>query len=219
MPSKWNIALRDELDKPYWNTLQQFVRNERVHHTVYPLQTEVFNALHLTPFDTTRVVILGQDPYHGPHQAHGLAFSVRHGIAIPPSLANIFKELHADLAIPPPKHGCLEHWSDQGVLLLNATLTVRAGSPGSHHGKGWETFTDAIISTLGQGESPIVFVLWGNNARKKRRLITQSHHRVIESAHPSPLSAHAGFFGSRPFSAINTALQNSGSAPIDWNLT
>lgn len=219
MPSKWNIALRDELDKPYWNTLQQFVRNERVHHTVFPLQTEVFNALHLTPFDTTRVVILGQDPYHGPHQAHGLAFSVRHGIAIPPSLANIFKELHADLAIPPPKHGCLEHWSDQGVLLLNATLTVRAGSPGSHHGKGWETFTDAIISTLGQGESPIVFVLWGNNARKKRRLITQSHHRVIESAHPSPLSAHAGFFGSRPFSAINTALQNSGSAPIDWNLT
>ena len=219
MPSKWNIALRDELDKPYWEVLQQFVRTEREHHTVYPPHNEVFNALHLTPFDTTRVVILGQDPYHGPHQAHGLAFSVRHGVAIPPSLANIFKELEADLTIPPPKHGCLEHWSDQGVLLLNATLTVRAGSAGSHHGKGWEIFTDAIISILGQRESPIVFVLWGNNARKKRRLITQSHHRVIESTHPSPLSAHAGFFGSRPFSAINTALQNYKSAPIDWDLT
>jgi uracil-DNA glycosylase len=218
MPSKWNIALHDELAKPYWNTLQQFVRSEREHHIVYPPQGEVFNALHRTPFDTTRVVILGQDPYHGPRQAHGLAFSVRHGVTIPPSLTNIFKELHADLAIPPPKHGCLEHWSDQGVLLLNATLTVRAGSAGSHHGKGWEIFTDAIITTLGQERRPIVFVLWGNNARKKRRLITQSHHRIIESAHPSPLSANSGFFGSRPFSAINAALEDNGSAPIDWNL-
>ncbi|MHB1089950.1 MAG: uracil-DNA glycosylase [Ilumatobacteraceae bacterium] len=218
MPSKWNIALRGELDKPYWNTLQQFVRNEREHHTIYPPHNEVFNALHLTPLDTTRVVILGQDPYHGPHQAHGLAFSVRQGIAIPPSLANIFKELHADLGIPPPKDGCLEHWASQGVLLLNATLTVRAGNAGSHSGKGWETFTDAIISTLGKARWPIVFVLWGNYARKKRQLITQPHHRVIESVHPSPLSAYAGFFGSRPFSAINAALEDNGSTPIDWTL-
>lgn len=218
MPSQWNIALHDELDKPYWNTLQQFVSHEREHHTVYPPHAEVFNALHLTPFDATRVVILGQDPYHGPNQAHGLAFSVRRGITIPPSLANIFKELHADLGVTPPNHGCLEHWSEQGVLLLNATLTVRAGDAASHHGKGWEIFTDAVIKTLGEGQRPIVFVLWGNFARHKRRLITQSHHRVIESAHPSPLSAHAGFFGSRPFSAINSALQDFGSTPIDWNL-
>lgn len=218
MPSKWNIALRGELDKPYWNTLQQFVRSEREHHTVYPPHNEVFTALHLTPFDTTRVVILGQDPYHGPHQAHGLAFSVRQGITIPPSLANIFKELHADLAIPTPRHGCLEPWARQGVLLLNATLTVRAGNAGSHSGKGWEIFTDAIISTLDQTQQPIVFVLWGNYARRKRQLITQPQHRIIESAHPSPFSAHSGFFGSRPFSAINASLQDYGSTPIDWNL-
>lgn len=218
MPSKWNVALRHELDKPYWTTLQQFVRHEREQHTVYPPHDEVFNALHLTPYDATRVVILGQDPYHGPRQAHGLAFSVRHGVAIPPSLTNVFKELQADLGIKPPGHGCLEHWADQGVLLLNATLTVRAGSAGSHQGKGWEIFTDAIIDTLGKQQRPIVFVLWGNNARKKRRLITQSHHRIIESAHPSPLSAHSGFFGSRPFSAINSALQDNGSTPIEWNL-
>lgn len=218
MSSKWYTALRSELDKPYWNTLQQFVQSEREHYTVYPPHDEVFTALHLTPFDTTRVVILGQDPYHGPRQAHGLAFSVRQGITIPPSLANIFKELHADLAIPTPQHGCLESWARQGVLLLNATLTVRAGNAGSHSGKGWEIFTDAIISTLDQTQQPIVFVLWGNYARRKRQLITQPQHRIIESAHPSPFSAHSGFFGSRPFSAINASLQDYGSTPIDWNL-
>lgn len=218
MPSRWNLALHEELAKPYWNTLQQFVRHEREDHTVYPPHAEVFNALHLTPLEETRVVILGQDPYHGPRQAHGLAFSVRHGVAIPPSLVNIFKELHADLAIPPSTHGCLEHWARQGVLLLNATLTVRAGSAGSHQGKGWETFTDAVIGVLGSDSRPLVFVLWGSYARKKRQFITQTHHKIIESAHPSPLSAHQGFFGSRPFSAINTALQANGSTPIDWQL-
>lgn len=219
MPSQWNIALHGELEKPYWNALQQYVRNEREHHTVYPPHHEVFNALHLTPFDSTRVVILGQDPYHGPHQAHGLAFSVRQGIAIPPSLTNIFKELRSDLSVEPPPHGCLESWARQGILLLNSTLTVRAGAAGSHSGKGWETFTDAIIRTLGQVNWPIIFVLWGNYARRKRSLITQPHHSVIESAHPSPLSAHSGFFGSHPFSAINTSLQVNGSTPIDWSLS
>ncbi|MEK7292351.1 MAG: uracil-DNA glycosylase [Actinomycetota bacterium] len=219
MPSQWNIALHGELEKPYWNALQQYVRNEREHHTVYPPHHEVFNALHLTPFDSTRVVILGQDPYHGPHQAHGLAFSVRQGIAIPPSLTNIFKELRSDLGVEPPPHGCLESWARQGVLLLNSTLTVRAGVAGSHSGKGWETFTDAIIRTLGQVNWPIIFVLWGNYARRKRSLITQPHHSVIESAHPSPLSAHSGFFGSHPFSTINTSLQVNGSTPIDWSLS
>lgn len=218
MPSKWNIALHDELEKPYWNTLQEFVSRERERFIVYPPQPDVFNALHLTPFDETRVVILGQDPYHGPNQAHGLAFSVRRGVPIPPSLTNIFKELHADLGIPPAEHGCLEHWATQGVLLLNATLTVRAGVAASHHGKGWEKFTDAIVQTLGQGQRPIVFVLWGNSARQKRRLITGTHHRIIESAHPSPLSAHSGFFGTHPFSAINSGLHEFGSAPIDWNI-
>lgn len=219
MPSQWNSALHDELDKPYWKTLQQFVSHEREHHTVYPPHAEVFNALHLTPFESTRVVILGQDPYHGPNQAHGLAFSVRRGVAIPPSLTNIFKELHADLGISRPNHGCLEYWSKQGVLLLNATLTVRAGNAASHHGKGWEIFTDAVVKILGEAQRPIVFVLWGNSARQKRLLIAQPHHRVVESAHPSPLSAHAGFFGSRPFSAINSALVNFGDTPIDWNLS
>lgn len=218
MSSAWDHALSEEIAKPYWNLLQSFVHNEREHHQVYPPHDEVFNALHLTTFDETRVVILGQDPYHGPHQAHGLAFSVRHGVAIPPSLANIFKELNTDLAIPPSIHGCLEHWARQGVLLLNATLTVRAGSAGSHQGKGWETFTDAIIGRLGAQSRPIVFVLWGNYARRKRLLITQTHHIVIESTHPSPFSAHLGFFGSRPFSAINAALEANGSAPIDWQL-
>lgn len=218
MPSQWNIALHAELEKPYWHSLQQFVSDERERFAVYPPHADVFNALHLTPFDEVRVVILGQDPYHGPNQAHGLAFSVRRDVAIPPSLANIFKELHADLGIPAPNHGCLESWSMQGVLLLNATLTVRAGNAASHHGKGWEIFTDSIIRTLGESQRPIVFVLWGNFARHKRRLITQPHHQVIESAHPSPLSAHAGFIGSRPFSAVNSALTSFGSTPINWSI-
>lgn len=207
-----------EMQKPYWSDLQKFVQTERAATTVYPDESDVLYALKITPLTQTRVVILGQDPYHGPGQAHGLAFSVRRGVKPPPSLANIFKELAADVGISKPNHGCLESWAKQGVLLLNTTLTVRADCAASHAGRGWQTFTDAIIKALGDSPQPIVFVLWGKSARDKRRLINGALHTVIESAHPSPLSAHRGFLGSRPFSAINIALIASGSEPIDWRL-
>jgi uracil-DNA glycosylase len=209
-------ALRDEMSKPYFTELTEFVRSERERFTVFPPHDEVFAALRLTPLENVRVVILGQDPYHGPKQAHGLGFSVRKGVAVPPSLRNIFHEMHTDLGVNPPKHGNLEHWATQGVLLLNSTLTVRAGQAGSHHKRGWETFTDRIIESLGSREDPLVFVLWGAHARLKKRFL-HSRHVVIESAHPSPLSAHNGFFGSRPFSRINEALTSFGSTPIDWS--
>jgi uracil-DNA glycosylase len=186
---------------------------------VYPPPDEVFAALHLTPYAETRVVILGQDPYHGPGQAHGLCFSVRDGVALPPSLVNIYKELSDDLGIPPPRHGNLEAWARQGVLLLNATLTVRAGQAGSHQGKGWETFTDAVLATVNAKPEHVVFILWGGYARKKKALIDTGRHTVIESPHPSPLSAHNGFFGSRPFSRANAALVAAGRDPVDWDLT
>ncbi|MCB0957461.1 MAG: uracil-DNA glycosylase [Ilumatobacteraceae bacterium] len=214
----WNPVLRGEFTKPYWQQLQRFVAGERARHTVFPPDPEVFAALHLTPFATTRVVILGQDPYHGPKQAHGLCFSVRPGVAIPPSLANIHKELQADLGIEPPGHGNLEAWARQGVLLLNATLTVRAGQAASHQGKGWETFTDEVLRAVNAKPHPVVFILWGASARRKKALIDLGRHTVIESAHPSPLSAHNGFFGSRPFSRTNAALDAAGLAPIDWHL-
>ncbi len=174
--------------------------------------------MHLTPYADTRVVILGQDPYHGPRQAHGLCFSVRPGVRIPPSLANIHKELHDDLGLPIPDHGSLEAWARHGVLLLNATLTVRAGQAASHQKHGWETFTDHIIEVVNDKPEPVVFLLWGNSARRKRSLIDTTRHIVIESAHPSPLSAHNGFFGSKPFSRANAALVAAGREPIDWNL-
>jgi uracil-DNA glycosylase len=215
----WNPLLRDQFDQPYWSALQEFVATERAAHTVYPPPDEVFAALHLTPYADTRVVILGQDPYHGPRQAHGLCFSVRRGVRIPPSLANIHKELHADLGLPIPDHGNLERWARNGVLLLNATLTVRAGQAASHQGHGWETFTDHVIEVVGAKPEPVVFMLWGNSARRKRALIDTSRHHVIESAHPSPLSAHNGFFGSRPFSRANAALVAAGREPVDWDLT
>jgi len=215
----WNPVLRGEFAKPYWPVLQQFVATERQRATVYPPHDEVFAALHLTPLELTRVVILGQDPYHGPRQAHGLCFSVRRGVAIPPSLANIHKELHDDLGILPPAHGNLEAWARQGVLLLNATLTVRAGQAGSHQGKGWETFTDEVLRVVDTQPHPVVFILWGSFARKKKALIDTSRHTVIESAHPSPLSAHNGFFGSKPFSRTNAALRTAGLDEIDWRLT
>jgi len=215
----WNPVLRGEFAKPYWPVLQQFVATERQRATVYPPHDEVFAALHLTPLELTRVVILGQDPYHGPRQAHGLCFSVRRGVAIPPSLANIHKELHDDLGIVPPGHGNLEAWARQGVLLLNATLTVRAGQAGSHQGKGWETFTDEVLRVVDTQPHPVVFILWGSFARKKKALIDTSRHTVIESAHPSPLSAHNGFFGSKPFSRTNAALRAAGLDEIDWRLT
>jgi uracil-DNA glycosylase len=210
-------ALQDEMAKPYFVELTAFVNEERTRATVYPAESDVYSALKLTPLENVRVVILGQDPYHGPRQAHGLCFSVQRGVAIPPSLRNIFQELRDDLGVPLPKHGNLEHWAKQGVLLLNATLTVRAGEAGSHQKRGWETFTDRIIEILGDRNDPLVFVLWGAYARSKKRLI-DPRHTVIESAHPSPLSAHNGFFGSRPFSKINEALTSSGSPPIEWSL-
>ena len=214
----WNPLLRDQFDQPYWTELQSFVADERRHHAVYPPPDDVFAALHLTPYADTRVVILGQDPYHGPRQAHGLCFSVRPGVRIPPSLANIHKELHDDLGLPIPDHGSLEAWARHGVLLLNATLTVRAGQAASHQKHGWETFTDHIIEVVNDKPEPVVFLLWGNSARRKRSLIDTTRHIVIESAHPSPLSAHNGFFGSKPFSRANAALVAAGREPIDWNL-
>jgi len=212
----WNSLLRREFDRPYWAELQDFVRHERERHVVFPPHDEVFAALHLTSFAATRVVILGQDPYHGSGQAHGLCFSVRRGVPVPPSLRNMHKELQQDLGCPTPSHGNLEHWARQGVLLLNTTLTVRVGEAASHHGRGWETFTDEVISAVDAKSSRVVFLLWGAASRKKKSLIDTDRHTVIESAHPSPLSAHNGFFGSRPFSRANQALRESGQEPIDW---
>jgi uracil-DNA glycosylase len=218
MTTDWNPVLRGELAKPYWQQLQAFVRAERERTVVYPPPDEVFAALHLTPYASTRVLILGQDPYHGPNQAHGLCFSVRRGVAVPPSLVNIHKELRDDLGIEPPGHGNLEAWARQGVLLLNTTLTVRGGQAASHQGKGWETFTDEVINTVDGKYHPVVFILWGSHARKKKALIDTSRHAVIESAHPSPLSAANGFFGSKPFSRTNAALTAVGLEPVDWRL-
>ena len=215
----WNPLLRSEFEKPYWQELQQFVRSEREHGPVYPASDEVFACLHLTPYADTKVLILGQDPYHGPGQAHGLCFSVRDGVAKPPSLQNIFKELQSDLGVPVPSTGTLEPWARQGVLLLNAVLTVRARNAGSHAGKGWEAFTDEVIRVVNAKPEPVVFILWGSYARKKKALIDTSRHVVLESAHPSPLSAHNGFFGSRPFSRANEALIALGREPIDWSLS
>jgi uracil-DNA glycosylase len=214
----WNPLLRGELDKPYWRQLQQFVADERSRFAVFPPAGEVFNALHLTSYASTRVVILGQDPYHGAGQAHGLCFSVKPGVKPPPSLQNVFAELRSDLGIEPPGHGNLEGWAKQGVLLLNTCLTVRSGAAGSHHGKGWEIFTDEVLRQVVAKDEPVVFLLWGAPARRKKALIDRDHHVVIESAHPSPLSAHQGFFGSRPFSRTNEALTAAGQLPIDWQL-
>lgn len=214
----WNPVLRSELAKPYWKELQDFVSAERSSGAVYPPPGEVFAALHLTPLADVKVVILGQDPYHGPGQAHGLCFSVRPGTALPPSLRNIHRELVDDLAIAPPRSGDLTPWARQGVLLLNTTLTVRAGNAASHQGKGWETFTDEVIRVVSAKTDPVVFVLWGAHARKKKALIDRDRHVVLESAHPSPLSAHNGFFGSRPFSRANAALVAAGRDPVDWTL-
>jgi uracil-DNA glycosylase len=214
----WNPILRDELAKPYWADLQAFVAEERARHQVFPPPDEVFAALHQTPYASVKVLVVGQDPYHGPGQAHGLCFSVRRGVAIPPSLRNIHQELRDDLGIDPPGHGNLDAWAAQGVLLLNTTLTVRAHQAASHQKHGWETFTDAVISAVAAKPERVVFVLWGASARKKKALVDLRRHAVIESAHPSPLSAHNGFFGSRPFSRTNAALVDAGREPVDWRL-
>jgi uracil-DNA glycosylase len=211
-------VLGDQLRQQYFRELERFVKDERRSHTIYPPEPDVFNAFKLTPYDTVKVLILGQDPYHGPGQAHGLAFSVRPGVTPPPSLRNILKELHDDVGCPKPKNGFLEPWARQGVLLLNAVLTVRAGEPNSHRGKGWERFTDAAIEAVNDKSGPVVFVLWGGPAQKKLALIDAKRHTVLKAPHPSPLSAKTGFFGSRPFSKVNAALEAAGHDPIDWCL-
>ena len=218
LPESWAAVLADQLSQPYIGKLADFVAAERDTQTIYPPESDVFAALELTPYDQVRVVILGQDPYHGPGQAHGLSFSVRPGVPPPPSLVNMFKELRDDLGIAIPKHGYLASWARQGVLLLNAVLTVRESQPNSHKGRGWERLTDAIIEALNRRQDPVIFVLWGAYAQKKAALIDQERHAVLRSAHPSPLSARSGFFGSRPFSKINTILEGWGKPPIDWRL-
>ncbi|HJZ48061.1 MAG TPA: uracil-DNA glycosylase [Roseiflexaceae bacterium] len=218
IPAAWQPILHSETEKPYYQQLQQFLAEERRNHTVFPPEQEVFTALELTPYDRANVLLLGQDPYHDDGQAHGLAFSVRPGVPPPPSLANMFKELKSDVGFRIPNNGYLAPWARQGMLLLNAVLTVRAHEPNSHKNKGWETFTDAVIRAMNAKQSQVVFVLWGGYARKKMALIDTSRHVVIESAHPSPLSARNGFFGSRPFSRINAVLQAADQPQIDWQL-
>lgn len=218
LPDAWQPIVGNELKRPYFHKLKEFLHEERETHTVFPPEKEVFSALALTPFDQVRVVILGQDPYVGPRQAHGLAFSVLPGVKPPPSLHNIFKELHDDLGCRVPNNGYLVPWARQGVLLLNAVLTVRAGQPNSHKGKGWEQFTDVVIRCVSDRQDGVVFVLWGANAQKKLGQIDTDANTVIRGAHPSPLSARTGFFGSRPFSKINQALKSSGMPEIDWQI-
>lgn len=217
-PDDWSRVLADEVNSSYFRELQEFLDREREQFVVYPPENEVFAALAATPYDRVRALLLGQDPYHDEGQAHGLCFSVRPGVKPPPSLRNIFKELHDDIGCPMPQHGCLDAWAKQGVLLLNTVLTVRAHQPHSHRGRGWERFTDAVIRSVNARPRPVVFVLWGRPAQQKARLIDVKRHAIIRSAHPSPLSASRGFFGSRPFSAVNRALAAWGQPEIDWNL-
>jgi uracil-DNA glycosylase len=218
MRTDWNPLLRDEFDKKYWSELQNFVTSQRAKNLIYPREKDVFQALHLTPYSKVRVLILGQDPYHGVGQANGLSFSVNEGIKIPPSLANIYKEMKTDLGLSPPNHGNLGAWARQGVLLLNTVLTVEDSKPGSHRNHGWEIFSDRIIDVVSKKNNPVVFVLWGAAAQKKKTIIDLDRHVVIESAHPSPLSAYRGFLGSRPFSKINEALSRFGVEQIDWSI-
>lgn len=215
--SSWKKQLADEFEKDYLKSLSTFLRKEKAENKIiYPKGSDIFNAFDYTPYQDVKVVILGQDPYHGPNQAHGLCFSVKPPVPPPPSLVNIFKELKADLDIDAPNHGSLVSWAKQGILLLNSVLTVEHGKAASHQGKGWEHFTDVVIEKLNQREEPIVFVLWGAYAQKKGQKINLDHHIVLKSAHPSPLSAHRGFLGSRVFSKINEHLKAVGHTPIDW---
>lgn len=216
--SSWKDALRDEFNAPYFSNLKKFLLSEKDKYTIYPPGSLIFNAFNHTPLNRVRVVILGQDPYHGKGQAHGLCFSVPHGIKPPPSLINIFKELKSDLGLPFPKHGNLEKWADQGVLLLNATLTVRANQAGSHQDRGWERFTNAVIRKISQRREGVVFLLWGRYAQIKKILIDRQRHHILTAAHPSPFSAQNGFFGCKHFSRTNALLTHNGSAPIDWRL-
>jgi uracil-DNA glycosylase len=217
LPKDWRTILSAEFDKPYFAKLREFVDGERATHTIYPPEEDVFSAFRATPFDKVKVLLLGQDPYHGEGQGHGLCFSVRPGVRTPPSLRNIYKELQEELGHPVPDNGYLMPWAQQGVLLLNAVLTVRAGEANSHKGKGWEKFTDAVIRAVADRPDPAVFVLWGNYAQKKLPLIDEQRHVVVKGAHPSPLSAKK-FFGSRPFTQIDEAVARQGHEPIDWRI-
>ena len=214
----WNQLLSEEFNKDYYLKLTDFLKEEYETKQIYPERQNLFSALQYTEYKDVKVVILGQDPYHGPNQSHGLSFSVKPGVRIPPSLLNIYKELHSDLGCYIPNNGYLKKWADQGVLLLNAELTVRAGEPNSHKNKGWEHFTNKIITLLNEKTEPIVFILWGSNAHKKQDLITNPKHYIIKSVHPSPLSAHRGFFNSKPFSSTNNFLISQGKKPIDWQI-
>lgn len=216
--NSWQEILNDEFSKEYYLQLREFLKQEYGSQTIFPDMYHIYSALELTPYEEVKVVILGQDPYHGPNQAHGLSFSVQPGVRIPPSLQNIYKELQSDLGYPPVNHGFLESWAKQGVLLLNTVLTVRSGQAYSHRGKGWEKLTDAIIQKLNERDKPIVFILWGKPAQEKIKMIDTSRHIVIQSSHPSPLAAHRGFFGSKPFSKTNDALLALGETPINWQL-
>ena len=218
IPDGWQTILADETAKPYFGKLQAFVAEEREKHKVYPPEADVYNALKYTPYENVNVLLLGQDPYHGPGQAHGLCFSVRPGVPPPPSLVNIYQELKSDVGFRIPNNGYLVPWAEQGVLMLNAVLTVRAHNAASHAKHGWETFTDAVIRKVSEKPEPVIFLLWGAYAQKKIALIDTTRHTIIKSVHPSPLSAHNGFFGSKPFAQINATLEASGKTPIDWQI-
>lgn len=216
--NEWDELLKGEFEKEYYLKLREFLKNEYFTYQVYPNMYDIFNALKFTSYSDVKAVIIGQDPYHGPGQAHGLCFSVQKGVAIPPSLQNMYKELYSDLGIPPANHGYLKKWADNGVLMMNAVLTVRGGQANSHRNMGWEIFTDKVIELLNKREQPMVFILWGNNAKQKMKLITNPNHLILQAAHPSPLSAFNGFFGCKHFSKTNDFLANHGIAPIDWRI-
>ena len=218
LKNDWGPLLAPEFEKEYYRKLADFLKEEYSTHVVYPKKEDIFNALEYTSYENTKVVILGQDPYHGPNKAHGLSFYVQHGVKTPPSLLNMYKELRDEYGYDIPNNGYLVKWAEQGVLLLNTVLTVRQGEANSHKGKGWEHFTDRVIELLNEREKPVIFILWGRHAQAKKKLITNSNHHIIESVHPSPLSARRGFFGSKPYSKVNTILANMGEREIDWEI-
>ncbi|TPV38758.1 uracil-DNA glycosylase [Bacillus dicomae] len=218
LTNDWGPLLAPEFEKEYYQSLVGFLEEEYETHVIYPKKEDIFNALQYTGYENTKVVILGQDPYHGPNQAHGLSFSVQPGIKTPPSLLNMYKELRDEYGYEIPNNGYLIKWAEQGVLLLNTVLTVRQGEANSHKGKGWEHFTDRVIELLNEREKPVIFILWGRHAQAKKKLITNPNHHIIESVHPSPLSARRGFFGSKPYSKVNAILANMGEREIDWEI-
>ena len=219
LQNDWGPLLGSEFEKEYYQALANFLKEEYEEHVIYPKKEDIFNALQYTSYENTKVVILGQDPYHGPNQAHGLSFSVQPGIKTPPSLLNMYKELRDEYGYEIPNNGYLVKWAEQGVLLLNTVLTVRQGEANSHKGKGWEHFTDRVIELLNEREKPVIFILWGRHAQAKKKLITNTNHHIIESVHPSPLSARRGFFGSKPYSKVNEILSNMDEKEIDWQIS